>query len=176
LASGRRRTPDASPAEATLVCPSCGDGYAANARFCETCRIPLVFGGAELVEPVSKRHEQARKIKPQLAEGALVKVAYARNLAEAELVQSLLLEEGVPSVLRRSAGFDVPDFLAAGPRDVLVAESGVLTAREVLLEAELIPEGGAPARTESPARLLAWLIGALAVGLLVVWALLLLTR
>ena len=32
----------------------------------------------------------------------------------------MLLEEGIPSLLRRSGGFDVPDFLAAGPRDVLV--------------------------------------------------------
>jgi hypothetical protein len=45
----------------------------------------------------------------------------------------------VPSVLRRSAGFDVPDFLAAGPRDVLVPEAGAQTAREVLLEADMAP-------------------------------------
>ena len=45
----------------------------------------------------------------------------------------LLLEEGVPSTLRRSAGFDVPDMLAAGPRDVLVPESGLEVARQVLL-------------------------------------------
>lgn len=51
---------------------------------------------------------------------SLVKVASARNQAEAEFIQSLLREEGVPSMTRRSAGFDVPDFLAAGPRDVLV--------------------------------------------------------
>jgi hypothetical protein len=45
----------------------------------------------------------------------------------------------VPSVLRRTAGFDVPDFLAAGPRDVLVPEAGAETAREVLLQADLAP-------------------------------------
>ena len=82
---------------------------------------------------VSESHERARKIKPQLTEGPLVRVAWARNQAEAEFIQGLLLEEGVPSMLRRSAGFDVPDFLAAGPRDVLVPESAVATAREVLL-------------------------------------------
>jgi hypothetical protein len=60
-----------------------------------------------------------------------------RNQAEAELIQGLLLEEGVPSVLRRSAGFDVPDFLAAGPRDVLVPEAGAEAARELLSQAEL---------------------------------------
>ena len=45
-------------------------------------------------------------------------------------------------MLRRTAGFDVPDFLAAGPRDVLVPESGAETAREVLLQADLAPTDG----------------------------------
>ena len=38
--------------------------------------------------------------------------------------QGMLLEEGIPSLMRRSGGFDVPDFLAAGPRDILVPASG----------------------------------------------------
>ena len=38
----------------------------------------------------------------------------------------MLLEEGIPSLTRRSGGFDVPDFLAAGPRDILVPQSGAL--------------------------------------------------
>jgi hypothetical protein len=71
-------------------------------------------------------------------------------------------------VLRRTAGFDVPDFLAAGPRDVLVPARGVETAREVLLQAELI-SGDPPAPVTTPARLLVQLIGALAVGALIVW-------
>jgi len=71
-----------------------------------------------------------------------VRVAGGRNQAEAELIQGLLLEWGVPSVLRRTAGFDVPDFLAAGPRDVLVPESGAEAAREVLLQADLAPTTG----------------------------------
>ena len=84
-------------------------------------------------QDVSERHERARKIKPQLAEGPLVRVAGARNQAEGEFIQGLLLEEGVPSMLRRTAGFDVPDFLAAGPRDVMVPQAGFATAREILL-------------------------------------------
>jgi hypothetical protein len=118
---------------------------------------------------VSERHERARKIKPQLAEGKLIRVVGARNQAEGEFIQGLLLEEGVPSMLRRSAGFDVPDFLAAGPRDVLVPESGVSAAREILLQAELIsPEPSGP--TVSPVRLLVGLLVALAVGALIAWA------
>ena len=65
-----------------------------------------------------------------------MKVAHAQHQSEAEFLQDLLRQHGVSSVLRRSAGFDVPDFLAAGPRDVLVAASQVLLARDVLLESD----------------------------------------
>jgi hypothetical protein len=157
-----------------LLCPACGQSYGPNERFCTSCKLPLTydeFGGSE---PASELHRRARKIKPQLAEGRLVRVADARNQAEAEFIQSLLLEEGVPSVLRRSPGFDVPDFLAAGPRDILVPESGSATAREVLLQAELISPARAGAAV-APARLAAALLLALALGALVVWATLQLT-
>ena len=90
--------------------------------------------------PRNAAHEIARKINPAYTDGQLVRVAGGRNLAEAELIQGMLLEEGVPSILRRSAGFDVPDFLAAGPRDVLVPEAGLDVAREVLLLADLAPQ------------------------------------
>jgi hypothetical protein len=62
----------------------------------------------------------------------LVKVAYARNLAEAELIQGLLRQEHIPSMLKRNGGFDVPDLLAAGARDVLVPISQADRARELL--------------------------------------------
>ena len=123
-----------------------------------------------VLEKVGERHERARKIKPQLTEGRLVRVAGARNQAEAEFIQGLLLEEGVPSMLRRSAGFDVPDFLAAGPRDVLVPEAAVATAREVLLQGELISDEPTGAGRRSR-RLLAGLLIALALGALLVWLL-----
>jgi hypothetical protein len=105
--------------------------------------MPLVQpGGEPLDAPLSDAHGRARKINPTFTEGDLVRVAGGRNQAEAELIQGLLLEWGVPSVLRRSAGFDVPDFLAAGPRDVLVPEAGAETAREVLLQADMAPTTG----------------------------------
>lgn len=151
-----------------LICPSCGRSYVLDDRFCADCGIPLTGVPGDSTQAVSELHRRARKIKPQLSEGRLVRVAGARNQAEAEFIQDLLLQEGVPSVLRRSAGFDVPDFLAAGPRDVLVPQSGVLTAREVLLEAELISEQ-APESAVSPVRLMLWLLAALAVGALLVW-------
>jgi hypothetical protein len=102
--------------------------------------MPLAPRGAKpLEEPLSEAHGRARKINPAFTEGRLVRVAGGRNQAEAELIQGLLLEEGVPSVLRRTQGFDVPDFLAAGPRDVLVPEAGAAAARELLRQAELAP-------------------------------------
>ena len=66
----------------------------------------------------------------------LVKVAYANDEAEAELLQGLLRTADVVSVLRRAPGFDVPEFLAAGPRDVLVAASDAPVARDVLREVD----------------------------------------
>lgn len=85
----------------------------------------------------SEARARARKIDPAYADGRLVRVAFANNQAEAELIQGLLLEEGIPSMLKRSGGFDVPDFLAAGPRDILAPESGAHAARDLLRAADL---------------------------------------
>jgi hypothetical protein len=117
---------------------------------------------------VTERQAIARKVKPQYAEGELMRVAWARNQAEAEFIQGLLLEEGVPSLLRRARGFDVPDFLAAGPRDVLVPSAGVATAREVLLQSEII-SGDEVADPRAPLRLFAGVVGAFAVVAGVAW-------
>ena len=157
-----------SEATEQLICPRCASTHPVEERFCPECGMPLVYSGGErLAKPITERHERARKIKPQYAEGDLVRVAGGRNQVEAEFIQGLLLEEGVPSTLRRTAGFDVPDFLAAGPRDVLVPESGVLTAREVLLESDL--GAGPPAAGPAPLKLLAGLIGGLALLSVVAW-------
>ena len=136
--------------------------------------MPLVYAGAaEVEEPRSPEHERARKIRPELTRGELVRVAGGRNQAEAELIQGILLEEGIPSLLRRTAGFDVPDFLAAGPRDVLVPESGAAAAREALREAELgPPEDGDPQPFGSRAvRIFAGLLVVGFAGLLLAWLL-----
>ncbi|MET0602814.1 MAG: hypothetical protein ABW167_12575 [Baekduia sp.] len=132
--------------------------------------MPLVYAGSLGVDaPVTDRQEWARKIKPQLAEGELVKVASGRNQSEAELIQGLLLEEGVPSMLKRSAGFDVPDMLAAGPRDVLVPRSGAEVAREVLMQAELLPADGPGSGVDSPSRILVGLLSAIVLVALIAW-------
>ena len=115
----------------SFVCPRCGRASDDEAqRFCDSCGMPLVPD--EEPPAMSDERERAMKVAPAYAEGELVKVAYASNQSEAEMIAGLLLDAGVPSVVRRARGFDVPDFLAAGPRDILVAEGGVEAAREAL--------------------------------------------
>jgi zinc-ribbon domain len=153
-----------------LVCPRCGSTHGLDERFCPSCGMPLVYAGtAGLDQPVTERHARARKIKPQYAEGPLVRVAGARHQAEAEFIQGLLLEEGVPSMLRRTRGFDVPDMLAAGPRDVMVPSAGLDTAREVLLQADLIAADPEAPAVDRPFRILAGLLAAIAVVALILW-------
>jgi hypothetical protein len=122
----------------TLVCPACSRAHPASERFCEACGMPLVHGpGAE--QPDSERRRTARKIKPQYAEGELVKVALAQSQPEAELIAGLLLEEGIPSVLRDPIGGHGP---LAGSRELLVPESGAQAAREALAYRGGEPAGG----------------------------------
>jgi hypothetical protein len=136
--------------------------------------MPLVPEGGSEVEARSAAHETARKIRPQFATGELVRVAGGRNQAEAELVQGILLDNGIPSVLRRTRGFDVPDFLAAGPRDVLVPESGYEEAASLLSEADLLTNERTAHSLPgigSPVRLAAGIGIAFALGLALVWLL-----
>ncbi|MEA2420403.1 MAG: hypothetical protein QOE60_2609 [Thermoleophilaceae bacterium] len=130
----------------------------------------MPLAGEPLDEPLSEAHERARKIDPRYTEGELVRVAGGRNQAEAELIQGMLLEEGVPSILRRSAGFDVPDFLAAGPRDVLVPEAGAEVAHELLHDSRLGPPPGASARP-NPVKLVAAIVLGGAGAALIAWLL-----
>jgi hypothetical protein len=142
-----KKSPSTSSSGA-LVCPECGREFSADERFCDTCKMPLVPPGEVLEAPRSEAHERARKVDPRFTHGPLVRVAGAAQQPEAEMISGLLLEQGVPSIVRRSAGFDVPDFLAAGPRDILVPESGAETAREALYGAGLGSEVAVPSRPD----------------------------
>jgi len=61
-----------------------------------------------------------------------VRVAIARNQPEAEMVQGMLAEAGIPAYVRRMAGFDVPDYLAGGPRDIMVPGDRALEAHALI--------------------------------------------
>jgi hypothetical protein len=116
--------------------------------------------------------------------GPLVKVAFARNQAEAEMLQGLLSEGGVPSVLKRSGGFDNPDFLAAGPHDVFVSSDHAHRARELLADTMLESEGEEREELEGqrrrargevgitpPGRVALWFVAAFLGALIFVWIL-----
>ncbi|HSZ03637.1 MAG TPA: DUF2007 domain-containing protein [Solirubrobacteraceae bacterium] len=123
-----------------IVCPTCARAHPPSERFCEACGMPLVHP-ADAASPshlpwrakrehvASERQQTARKIKPQYTEGELVKVAHAENEPEAEFIAGLLLEEGIPCLLRNSIGGYSP---MIGPREIMVPASGAQAAREAL--------------------------------------------
>ena len=61
-----------------------------------------------------------------------MKVAAAPDESLALLMEGVLKDAGIPSLIQRAAGFDAPDFLAAGPRDILVPASLVELAKQIL--------------------------------------------
>jgi hypothetical protein len=114
--------------------------------------------------------------------GKLIKVGFARNQAEGEMLQALLLESDIPSILKRSGGFDAPEFLAAGPRDIWVNQGHAEKARRILSEtlteseseereelegeAHLRATGGDPT---SPGRLALYVAAGLVIAIVIVW-------
>ena len=61
-----------------------------------------------------------------------MKVAAVPDESDALLMDGVLKGAGIPSLLQRAAGLDAPDFLSAGPRDVLVPASLVEEAKQIL--------------------------------------------
>jgi hypothetical protein len=163
------------PSGEPLACPSCARKYQLSERFCADCGMPLVYVGRGEEQPITEEHERARKVRPEYIGGELVKAGWARNQSEGELIQGILLEEGIPSVQRRTRGFDVPDFLAAGPRDILVPQAAYEAAKELLADQRVAPgaEPALPARAgdTSAARLGAWILIAVAGAFALVWLL-----
>jgi hypothetical protein len=135
--------------------------------------MPLVLAEGGEQQSLGEAHEWARKIKPQYARGRLVRITTARQGAEAEMLQGMLLEEGIPSLGRRTRGFDVPDFLAAGPRDILVPEAAEAEARALLGLGEPGSDPD-PDYGPSPMRLMLGIlaVGAIGLGLLLLLELL----
>jgi len=135
----------ADPDAAALECPSCGREHPASERFCASCGMPLVYATSDTGETGTgtgtgtrtgtgggddeARREQARKIKPQYAEGRLVRVARAKDQIEAEFIVGLLLEEGIPSTISNAIAGYAP---LIGSWEILVPESGLEVARDAL--------------------------------------------
>ena len=153
---------------APLVCPGCGTGGGHERAVLPALRLALRARARGRRPRVAARGRaracgRARSIRPT-PRASRCASRRAQNQPEAELVQGLLLEAGIPSLARRSGGFDVPDFLAAGPRDVLVPRGGEAAARELLGHARRRLRS---ARTPAPAwvRMLALALAALVIAL-----------
>lgn len=97
------------------------------------------------------------------------------------MLRGLLSEAGIPSVLKRTMGFDTPEFFASGPHDVFVNAGDAIRAREVLAETMVedenqgLEEERRFARGEtggaSPGRLAFWIAVIALGGCLVAWLL-----
>ncbi len=61
-----------------------------------------------------------------------MQVAAAPDETSALLMEGLLKNAGIPSLIQRACGFDAPDFLSAGPRDVLVPGWSLGEAKQIL--------------------------------------------
>jgi hypothetical protein len=116
--------------------------------------------------------------------GRLVKVGFGRTQVEAEMLRGILSEAGIPSILKRTMGFDTPEFLASGPHDVFVNAGDAIRAREVLADTIVADEGQEQqgleeerrlARGETgdvaPARLAFWIAVIALGGCLLAWLL-----
>jgi Putative prokaryotic signal transducing protein len=66
------------------------------------------------------------------ADEELRTVTTAGHQAEAEMVQGMLREEGIESMVRRARTFDLPHFGAGAPHEVLVLESDYERAHELV--------------------------------------------
>jgi hypothetical protein len=82
----------------------------------------------------------------------LVKVAFARTRPEAELIQGLLMEADIPSVLQQVLPGPGASYMP-GPVDVMVAAEAAKRAREVLAETFVEDENQEQAELEEERRL-----------------------
>ena len=65
------------------------------------------------------------RLRPEFAQGEFVAVTTVPNIAEAEMVRDMLLDAGIPTMVRpvRSSGLTAVD-LGMGAQEILVRESG----------------------------------------------------
>ena len=123
-----------------LFCPVCGASYPADERFCATCKLPLVY--SDHVREVGDVSATATSA-PARSSRSSPRASWCGSPARAtrprpSSSRACCSRRAFPACCAAAPASTCPDFLAAGPRDVLVPETAVATAREVLLEGELI--------------------------------------
>jgi len=153
-----------------LVCPGCGASRPAAELFCPDCRLPLVYDPDQAVpvklsERRSGLEDQAAAVGGRAGQGRV-----GSQSGRGRVHPGPAARGGSPEHAPPQCRFDVPDFLAAGPRDVLVARSGESTARQVLLEAEIVKPGSTVPQT-APVRMFAGMLVALVAASLILWLL-----
>ena len=147
--------------------------YPLSERFCSDCGMPLVYVGRGEEEPITEAHERARKVKPQYTrrragEGR----ATPRNLAEAQLIQGILLEEGIPSFERTQPRLRRPRLPGGRPARHPRPEAGAEAARELLSDLGGDPPAPpASALAEPPVRFLAKFVAVVIAAAALVWVL-----
>ncbi len=136
------------------TCPFCGSEFELGAAVCPECDLPLLQAEPAHVGALAT----GRSTRREFATGDLRCVTVAANQAEADMLEGLLRSEGIPCVVRRSFGADVPDFLAAGRRDILVPEGGLAAARSLLQLPPVTREASAPSPSALALAVLAGLL------------------
>jgi hypothetical protein len=97
-----------------------------------------------------------------------VKVAFARTEPEAEMIQALLREADIPSVLQRVASAPSGTYMP-GPADVMVLAAAAPRARQVLAETLVESEEDERAELEDERRRLRGEAGAPSPAILALW-------
>ncbi|HEX2129694.1 MAG TPA: DUF2007 domain-containing protein [Solirubrobacterales bacterium] len=150
-----------------LACPRCARRFPLTERFCSDCEMPLVYVGRREEEPITDPEMRARRVRPEYASGALVKVASASSHAEAELIVGILLDQGIPA---RTADDLASSVFPTSSRAILVPESAYETARGLV--ADTAEHAVAPTQTGSAAKRLAiGMLVALGAGAALAWVL-----
>lgn len=109
------------------------------------------------------------KVRPEYTHGDPVTVTTVGHVAEGEMLRGMLLEEGIPSMVRPAQAFAIPQALGTGPHEVLVPESAYEAAYQ-LVHGELPqrPHPGSRSRPE-PGNLLAVVLTVLGLLAFLVW-------
>jgi hypothetical protein len=67
-----------------------------------------------------------------VSEDDLVRLTGAGTLPEAEMMQDLLAQQGIEVLVQRTPGFDLPQYLAGGPRELYVRREQLEAARAIV--------------------------------------------
>ena len=99
----------------------------------------------------------------------LVKVGRADNQARPNSSGACCSRRGCLRLFQRGQRSDVPDFLAAGARDLLVSRENAQVARDVLLQGDVVPPRSGSGAADRPLRVLVGLLISLATAAAVAW-------